>query len=69
MTWLPRFGALTAGASTGLDVHEDYTPGSDNLVIYKTHTPSDYIVIERADVEDLFKLVDAIRDAHRKAGK
>ncbi len=65
---IQRVGSLAATGSGGGFDRAEYVPGSDNLAIYKTHTPSERIEIERADVEDLFTLVDLIREAHRKAG-
>lgn len=34
--------------------------GEGNLLIYKSHTPSDSITIERADIDDLMVALDGV---------
>ena len=36
---------------------------SDNLVIYMSHTPSNKMQVERADVVDLMKLLKEVKES------
>lgn len=43
--------------------------GGGNMLIFKSHTPSESIVIERADIDDLIELMERVKALRQKGAR